>query len=317
MAKKKDDKPKEEIGVNEASSKQVEEQILSLQSSTRPVEVPQTEIKVEDGQEGKEEETKEEKGKPEEIKKEEMILGKFKSQDDLQKAYQEAEKKISQQGEESSQAKKQADLYRQHLSQLYEFDEEGNIAGYKQTAQQSPPPQQQDPLAGIRPYFPDHTDEQLQAYIGLNALMINAAQKQLEEKMDKKLKPYEMDRFERAVEVQRKKTREKYKEKIPNYEEYEKIADEKLAKLPPELRAKDGGVEMMLLSTVGEHTPDLLKSTKEATQKEIREIEEKKEETFVEGGGKSSVPTPPLDLETMTSEQLLEHYKKRGGKITQ
>ena len=297
----KDDKKK--------TAKDVKDEIISLQSSTRPMEpeIIPVETIDERGEEEpseipspeepkkelKKEEQKKEEGKKEEKLVEKLILGKFKTEEDLIKAYQEAEKKISQQGEEISLTKKEVELIRQFS---------------QQPTQPQVAPGQTDPLAEIRPYFPGYDDNTIMAHMGLNNLLINIALKRQREQLDKDLQPLYDVKFERDTERQKKQVEDKYKNL---YNRYESELNEKLDKLPPSLRAKDGGVETVFLTILGEHTSDLTEEAKQNAQKEIQSVEAKKEDTFVEGEGKSSVPTPPLNFGKMSAAQLKEAINKR------
>jgi hypothetical protein len=264
--------------------------------------------------EEKDEKTEEKKETDKEVKEKkevtpELIDGKFKTTDELVKAYHESEKKISQLGEKSSKFEKLSSDYKQRLSDQYEFDEEGNLIG----AKVRPTPQMQsqvDQLAGLRPYFPDYTDEQLMAHIGLNAIMIRSALGEFKTAYDNELRPIYEIRFEREVENQKKEIRGKY----PDYADLEVEVDEKLARLPSELRSRKGCVETLFLTTRGEHAPDLIEKAKKGVLEETQKIEEKKEETFVESGGKSSVSTPPVNTAKMSSDELEKYINTHTRK---
>lgn len=268
--------------------------------------------KDEQGKQEKKQEAKKETEQKEQEKQETLIAGKFKTNEELIKAYQEAEKKISQQGEESSRLRKQSEQYKEHLSQIYDFDEQGNLIGTKVRPTQQMQ-NQVDQLASLRPYFPDYTDEQLMAHMGLNALMINAAMKQFEERVEGRLKTVDEIRFEKKIEKQKKDVREKYGEE---YAEYESELNEQLSKLSPELQAKEGSIEAALLMVVGSHQGELKEKLKERIKKEVLEEiksrEEKKEDAFVESEGKTSAPAaPPKSLERMSSEEIKKEILKQ------
>lgn len=271
------------------------EQFILKSHETKPVE-PKTEEKKEEPKD----EAKEPKEKKEPPK--ELIAGKFKSVEELSKAYLEAEKKISQQGEESSKAKKQAELLRQQLSQFYNLDGEGNVVGVKQAA-----PQTQDQLAGIREYFPGYTDEQITAIMGLNGLMINSALTKFKEEVDKSLEPIYEIKFEREVEKQKKMMRDKYKEEGISFSELEDEVNLKLQSLPASLRAKEGCVETIFLNLRGEKVPKFIEKAVEGALKDKKERTEKSEEAFVESSGKTHVPTPPINIAKMSADELEKH----------
>ena len=338
-----------DVTVKEATSDEVGEQILTLQSNIKEVETPPTEEipaiigtqptaeeLAKDEQKGKEEqEVKEpveedkggeeqteekevkEKETVEEVKKTEEKLkwGKFKSDKAAHKAYKESERKISEQGAQLSQAK-------QALSQFYELDEQGTIIGTKiqQQSQSQQQPYQQpvgDPLAGVRQYFPEKTDEQISSLLTVQAQMTQAGLTGLKKEIMKELEPFRALQHERAADKQKEAVRQKYQKDIPNFDNYEKVVDSKMKNLPPELRAKESAREMMFLATLGEATPELIEQAKqtatEKAQAEIKEIESKAEDAHVEGAGKPSVPTPPIDTGSMSSDEYLKYIKKLPG----
>jgi len=310
---------KKEKTVKEKSSKEIKEEILSLQSSTKPVETPE-EIEAKQQAEDKKSEVQskevsgkkqEEKGKAKaeekKGKEEELILGKFKTLDDIKKSYQEAEKKISHTSEESSRAKKDLAVARQLLSQFYDFDENGNIvAAKRELTQPQYQSQQADPLAQVRPYFPGVGDEQIMGFIGLSSMITNTALNKFKKQQEESLQPLMGMKFERDVEVQKKEVKAKY----DDYAEFESEVNEKLATLPPELRAKEGAVETIFFTIRGERVPDIRKQVEERIRKEVQSIERKKEDTFVEGGGTTSVPTPPVNIGEMSSKDLKSYINK-------
>jgi len=301
MAKKKNENQEQVEKKPEEMSAAELEQYVSTQSKVVELNADGTRAeqpkeKTPDEEKQKTEETKEETvEQKQEEKEKELILGKFKSYDDVVKAYQEAEKKISQQGQEISLSKKEVELLRQ----------------MQQQPQQPVSPQQHDQLAGIRPYFPDMSDEQLMANIGLIGLMVNSGLKNFKQEISKEFEPLYEIKFERDVEKQIQKVRAKY----PDFSEYENTVKERLSQLPPNLRAKEGSVETILLTTRGEHLPDAIKAAQLKAQQEMRSVEQKKEEAFVEGGGNTSTRTPPINLGKMSAKELEEYYQKQGGKI--
>ena len=251
-------------------------------------------------------ENKEKQAKEEEAK---LILGKFKSQEDFEKAYQEAEKKISQQGEESSLYKKKLSDYSQHLV----FDEFGNVIPSQQVQPQPGPQVLADPLEKVRPHFPGLEDEQIRAQLEIMGMMVNRGIETYKVEQEKNLKPLYAIQSERAVEAQKAQVRAKY----TDYSEYADVVDSRLASLPPNVRANAGAVEMIFLTTRGEHTPELVEKAKKVAQAKREEISKKADNALVEGAGQTAVPSPPKDMEAMTSDQLLKEFKSRGGKITE
>jgi len=284
--KKKDDKPKTPEEMNS------EELGEFIKSGGQPVS---KETVKGDTKEKKEE------AKVEEKKEETLIGGKFKTVDDMVKSYGEAEKKISSQGEELSRAKKQAEKLNQTLSRIgVQLDENGNPI-----IPQAQPPMG-DPLEQLRPYFPGLDDQSLQSLLGLNALMINAALENYRKDEEKRLKPVFEIKFEKDVEKQKNTVKGKYQD----YDQFASEVDETLVKLPPEIRAKEGSVETIFLTVRGSHTPELLEKAKQGVLQQTKTIESKKEESFVESGGKSSIGTSPVDVNNMTSDELAKFIKK-------
>ena len=293
---------------DEMNSKELED-FISLQSTVIPVDAQGKEIvkdepmkddrpKEKNEKTGKEEKSKEIK----EVKeiKEELILGKFKTQDEFIKAYQEAEKKISQQGEETSRTRRQAEDYQRLLSQSYDLDQYGQVIGPKVIQPKN------DPLAQLRARYPGWEDEQLIPILEIAGAISNQAINNFYERQKKELEPLYEIKFEKDVEKQRRVIKDKY----PDFADFENEVTEKLSNLPPSLRAKEGSVETIFLTVRGEHTPELLEKARRGAQKEVETIESRKEEAFVEGGGKSSVPTPPVDIGKMSSADLEKHIKQ-------
>jgi hypothetical protein len=313
MAKEKDGNLTEGKTPEEMTSAEIEN-FITLQSKVIPVDENLKEIEVKDepskddridtekdkDEKPKEKQEKDSKQKDEKPIKEELILGKFKNQEDFIKAYQEAEKKISQQGEETAKERRLRLERERVLSQVYDFDEVGNM--YPKQPVQQP----NDPLAQLRARYPGWADEQLIPILEIAGAISNAAINNFKENQRKELEPLYEIKFEKDVEKQKKKIKENY----PDYPEFESEVNDKLASLPPTLRAKDGSVETIFLTVRGEHTPELVEKAKRGVQKEVETIERKKEDAFVEGGGKTSVPTPPVDIEKMSSSELEKFIKK-------
>jgi hypothetical protein len=309
MAKKKDENL-EGKKPDDMTSEELEQTIKQqAEKSQEVVEEKPKEVKEEKKEEVKEEK-KEEKSQPNwydtfpaDIQQLAKERG-WKTQEEMFKSYRDAEKGLSQQGEKISRLEKRTQEYQQHLSQIYDFDGEGNLIGYKVKPTQQMV-SQTDQLAGLRPYFEGYTDEQIMSLIGLNALMINTFKNQFKEEIMNELKPvYEM-KFEREVEIQKNEIKVKYQD----YNDFSAEVDEKLKLLPPEIRSRKGSVETIFLTVRGEHLPDVVEKVRQGVLKETQKIEEKKEETFVEGGGKSSVATPPVDVGKMSLDELEKHIK--------
>ena len=239
-------------------------------------------------------------------KEEALILGKFKTNDDVYKAYQEAEKKISQQGELN---KKQRDF----LSQIYELDAEGNPVGLKpQLVQQQPQPTfQPDPLAELRQYFPNLDDNTLGAVVTISGVMTKRALAEYHKAQEENLKPIREIVFERKVERQKKDCRESHQD----FGIFEPDINAQLDKLPPELRGKDGAVESVYYMVKGQKADELVQKAKGETQTQVAEIEKKAEEAAtIESGGKAAVPAPSVDTESMSAAELEKYIKKLGKK---
>jgi hypothetical protein len=277
------------------------EQFITLQSTVIPVDAQGKKEEEKEPEKEKEKDVqlqeKPEKGKEKEIKEvkeEKLILGKFKTQEDFIKAYQEAEKKISQQGEEVAKERKLREEREQR-------EEQERLRQYAQISQQ------QDPLAPLRARYPGWADEQLIPILEISGAIANQALKNYAEAQKRELEPLYEIKFEKDVERQKNVIRNKY----PDYVEFEGEVNDKLSTLPPSLRAKDGSVETIFLTVRGEHVPELTQRAREEAQKQVSEIEKKKEDAFVEGGGKTAVPTPPIDIGKMSSKQIEELIKQQ------
>jgi hypothetical protein len=315
MADKKDENLLTEGKAPEEMTAQELEKVIT--EAQKVVEKP--EQKEEPKQEGKPKEEKKKEETPEKnwydtFSPEVQQLAKergWKTSEEMFKSYRDAEKGLSQKGEEISKLRKKTEEYQQQLSQVYNFDEQGNLVGLKQR----PTPQiqaQTDQLAGLRGYFPEYTDEQILNLIALNGIMIKSALSQFKQEYDQELSPLHEIRFERVVENQKKVIREKYND----FADFESEVNEKLNKLPASLRSKEGSVETIFLTVRGEHVPELLEKAKKGVLDETQKIEKKKEDAFVEGGGKQSAPTPPIDFNSLSSKEMEAELRKRGVKVT-
>lgn len=244
-----------------------------------------------------------------EEKKEELILGKFKTPDEVVKSYPELEKKLGEQGQEIGKLRKQEELRRQQLSQVFELDTEGNIIGTKKTPPPPTTPDQEAQLSMLRPYFPGLDDQAIMGQVGLMGMMVKKGLDNFyEDRFKPEIQPLHELRFERDVEKQKKQAKDKYKEL---YDQNESVLNERLNSLPPDVRAKQGAVETLLLTAIGEKTPDLIERARQEAITRLQSVETKKDTAFVEGAGKSSVPAPPIDLEKMSSEQIAELIKNQ------
>jgi len=282
----------------EMSSEELEKKIA--EDLDRPAE---PEVKVEEKKEAEAQsegqgEEKVEDASPDK-EEENLILGKFKSNEDLLKAYPELEKKLGEQGQEIGSLRKQDEVRRSQLSQFFDLDSEGNVVGVKPA--QAPPPtaSQEEQLAKLRPIFPDWSDQMIMNNIGVMGALFDQGLKNFEAKIQKELEPLREVRFEREVEKQIKIVKGKYKEL---WEANEDIVRTRLDSLPPEIRAKKGAAETILLTTLGEKAPELRAKIKEMEL--AREAEVKKETVFVEGSGKSAVPTPQVDVGKLSSDEI-------------
>lgn len=263
----------------------------------KPEEKKAEDQKVENKEPDKKEEPKEKKEEP----KEELILGKFKKQEDLVKAYQEAEKKISEQG---NLTKKQ----REFLSQFYELDNEGNPIGIKPVVQQINQ-QQTGPLDEIRRNIPETQnldDNSLNSIIAISAVIAKKSLEDYHRFQERELGPVREMVFERKVEKQKKDCREVH----TDFGIFEQDVNAALEKLPQDIRSKDGSVESVYYMVKGQKTDELVQKAKSETQEQQDEIKRKADDAFVEGAGQTNVPTPPVNLKKMSSVELEEYIKQ-------
>ncbi len=220
----------------------------------------------------------------------------WKSETDWVNSYQEAEKKISQQGEEASLSKRELEVLKKQIDGLSQVQGTQTTGG--------------DPLAQIRPYFPDMTDEQIQNQMGLMGLMINAALKNYRKEQEETLKPVRELVFDRSVERQKTTVKSKYADKIPGFDSYWGKAIDILDRLPADIRAKEGSVETIFLRTVGEGTPEIIQTTRQEIEQKVKDdltkVTQKKEDAEVETPGATSVPAPKKPVSKMSSEEVLD-----------
>jgi hypothetical protein len=265
----------------EALRKQIEEQ---------GQEEPQAEIQVQPGTgpvpEPAEEGTTEKKEEPP------LIAGKFKTQEDLIQAYQEIEKMAHKSSQRASQ-------YKEMMSPYVDFDEEGNIVGFKpqqQPDQQQPQGQTQQPDVWSQMEQRYQIYEQqygpIKANLMLQAEIANAISQQQQ-------LPIEELRASNSIEEQKRALRES----DPDFTKFEKDIDKHLKRMDAKSRQNPKAVYTIYNMILGENYKKLLKEREQEVSSKTAEIEAQKQKAQVEHQTRPP-EEPPVNIESLSASEL-------------
>jgi hypothetical protein len=236
-------------------------------------------------------------GKTEESK-EPLILGKFKTSDDVVKAYQELEKGTTKKAQLLSK-------YKEILEPYLEFDADGNVTGQKT----SPPPlptttpkpnAQEDVLTMLESRY--NTLEAQYGPVRAN-LIIQAEMAQAIAR--KESEPLVELRAERAVEQQKSKLRSK-----PDFAQLEPEIDAYLGRMDNNSKLNQSAVLTVYNLIKGMKFDELSKAKEDEVNLKTAEIEKQKVSAQVEHQTKTpEEPMPDINDVKLTSKELA----KRAG----
>jgi hypothetical protein len=227
-----------------------------------------------------------------------LILGKFKTQDDVLKAYQELEKKTTQEAQLRSK-------YREVLDPYVDFDATGNISGMKNVP---PPvitsPQKEVPQSDILTILENRYNA-LEAQVGpIRANLIIQAE-MAEALVQKGLSPIDEIKADKAVESQKRKLRSR-----SDFNQLEDEIDNYLSRMDAKSKQNPAAVETVYNLIKGTKVDQLLKDQANEIQLKVAEIEKQKQAAQVEHPTKTpEEPQPDLTDTQLNSKELA----KRAG----
>lgn len=238
-------------------------------------------------------ETKEPAPEAEE-KQEDLILGKFKSQDDLIKSYQELEKRST----KAEQTRKQ---YRELMEPYVEFDEDGNVIGIK--TQPTTRTTEDKPESDIWKGWEDRYI-QLEAQYGPTRaqLMINA--EMAGAITQKATAPVDDLRANQQIDLQKKRVRANK----ADFSDYEDEIDKYLSKMDIKSKTNPNAVETVYYIVKGKKAEELVKTSEEESALKTAAIEEQKQKAQVEKQTKTP-EEPKKDIDSLSSKEMAAHFK--------
>lgn len=228
-----------------------------------------------------------------------LILGKFKTQDDVLKAYQKLEKKTTQEAQLRSR-------YREVLEPYVDFDANGNIAGMKNV----PLPERTSPLKEVPQSdiltMLENRYNALEAQVGpIRANLIIQAE-MAEALVQKGLLPIDEIKADKAVESQKRKLRSSR----TDFPQYEDEIDTYLGRMDSKSKQNPAAVETVYNLIKGTKVDQLLKDQVNEIQLKTVEIEKQKQAAQVEHQTKTpEEPLPDLTDTKLNSKELA----KRAG----
>lgn len=249
-------------------------------------------------------------GQAEETPAEQLILGKFKSDKDVQKGYQELEKKSTKDAQRLSH-------YKEFMVPYVDFDSEGNVAGLKPEyqatqpistpgqSQQTPPPSQtQDEMMGLLEQRYNAYETQYgptKASLMVHAELTNAM---LQNSLKSALSPVDEIRASNAVEAQKRKLRGLK----PDFGQFETSIDDKLKRMDAKSKLSPIAIETLYNIARGEKYEELKKSIEAEASAKTAEIEQQKVKAQVEHQTKTP-EEPEVNIDDLSSSELA----KRAG----
>jgi hypothetical protein len=213
-----------------------------------------------------------------------LILGKFKTQDDVVKAYQELEKKNTREAQQRSK-------YREILDPYVEFDTDGNIVGQKEQRVPLPevkpeptkPQSQDDVLAMLESRYTTLESQYgpVRANLIIQAEMAQAITRKETESLSEL-------RAEREVEKQKSKLRS-----LPEFVQLETEVDNYLSKMDNSSKMNPQAVKTVYNLIRGGKIDEILKTKEQEIQLKTAEIEKQKVAAQVEHPTKSPEEQQP------------------------
>jgi hypothetical protein len=238
--------------------------------------------------------------KEEEPTSEDLILGKFKTNEEVLKAYQELEKKSTRDAQLRSQ-------YRETMSPYVDFDDEGNVIGLKpnapvgsQTAATQPQQtgQTQDEVVAMLEQRYNALEQQygpVRANLIMQAEIANAI-------TQKALSPVDELKAERIVENQKARLRASRSD----FAQLEGEIDKYLGRMDTKSKSNPAAVETVYYIVRGRKLEDMLKAKEEEARLKSAEIEDQKVKAQVEHQTKTP-EEPSIDIENASAEELRKH----------
>ena len=257
-------------------------------------DAPQAEIQV---QEESAPESAEEAGKTDKEKEPPpLIAGKFKTQEDLIKAYEEIEKMAHKHSQRASQ-------YKNIMEPYVEFDEDGNFIGFKpqttkpQTQQQTTP-QQSDILQQLEQRYQLYEQQYgpVRANIMLQTEIANAIARN---NLEALTAPVEELKASQSIEEQKKQL----KESDVDFVKFEAEVDKHLKRMDSKSKQHPRAVQSIYNMVLGENYKRLLQEREQEASLKAAEIENQKQKAQVEHQTKPP-EEPSIDIESLSSSDL-------------
>lgn len=295
--------PKDELLRQIEAAGQVEEQAVEEQKPeeevTKPVDADKapSETTVED---------KDKEAKAEPKADETLIAGKFKSQDDLVKAYQEIEKKATREAQLRSS-------YKDALGSSVDFDDDGNVLPVPATmGTTEPTPNPVQPQTSPQQQYPpryEGTTQQDQV-LGMLEQRYNALEQQvgpvkaqliIQAEMaqaitSNALTPVDNLRADNSIESQKTKLRSA----DPMFSKFEGDVDKVLGRLDAKSKMNPAAVQSVYNMLLGQNYKKLLAQGETEAQAKAVEIEKQKQKAQVEHQTKTP-EEPAIDLNSLDS----------------
>ena len=281
--------------IEQAEPEPVKEEVLVEEEETASTE-SQEEVKEEQAEE------------PPATEEEALILGKFKNQEDLIKAYEEIEKKATKEAQLRSH-------YQENLAPYVDFDEGGNVLGLKQniniSSQQQQEPQQyqpqgqaSDPLAQWENYY-----NALEAQHGPVKAQIMFNYQLNQSMMKNALTPLDTLKADREIERQKRDLRNSGIDYTP----FESDIDAILNRMDSKSKLNPQAVRTVLNLVKGQKYDEILrqqeerkKQSEEEAQAKTAVIEEQKVKAQVSHPTKTP-EEPNFDIDNASADELKKH----------
>jgi len=226
----------------------------------------------------------------EQPKPEALILGKFKSHEDLIKSYAELEKR-------ATRAEQLRSRYRDAAGQFVELDDEGNVIGKKQK------PKPQDPYN--QPNMLDILEQrhaQLSEMYGPVKAQI-LMQTEIAQAMTRKS-------AEQLNGIMAEKNIERQKNSLrndPDFSRYESEVDEYLDKMDMNSRMNPNSVQTLYWMVKGKHHQEEVEAAAREAQLKTEAIESQKSKAKVVRQGKPPAE-PKVNIEELSSSEIAKRF---------
>ena len=253
-----------------------------------------------DETEGQVAEQKDKKKAKEAVEEPQPILGKFKTQEDLIKSYQELEKR-------STKAEQRSAAYRDSIANFAELDDDGNIIRYKQQQQpqqnyQQPQQQEMQQPVNMLDQLEERYNRYTEIYGPIKAQILVQSEIAQASAQKNALSLDEM-RADKNIEMQKNQLR-----KESDYELYEKEIDQYLGRMDLQSRLNPNSVRTLYWMVKGKNYKEIVEAKKQEAQLQTVAIEQQKEKAQVTTHSTKKPEEPKVNINKLNSQQLKEHF---------